>query len=154
MKNSEDLRRALRAIDHKSYPAYKDLKGSYSFGNYVLSIDHVQGDPFASPSRLSILVDGKTAGFPVGLYDTRYKRVALQDYLNRLFYQEIEKYTFKAKGSRQKRADQCQPLRPGNSGAFRRNHQPGKRRPVIPFCRWFSGQWKDYQRVTAGTHPL
>lgn len=99
MKNSEDLRRALRAIDHKSYPAYKDLKGSYSFGNYVLSIDHVQGDPFASPSRLSILVDGKTAGFPVGLYDTRYKRVALQDYLNRLFYQEIEKYTFKAKGS-------------------------------------------------------
>lgn len=44
MKNSEDLRRALRAIDHKSYPAYKDLKGSYSFGNYVLSIDHVQGD--------------------------------------------------------------------------------------------------------------
>ena len=30
MKNSEDLRRALRAIDHKSYPAYKDLKGSYS----------------------------------------------------------------------------------------------------------------------------
>ena len=62
MKNAEDLRRALRAIDHKSYPAYKDLKGSYSFGNFVLSIDHVQGDPFASPSRLSILVDGKTAG--------------------------------------------------------------------------------------------
>ena len=28
MKNSEDLRRALRAIDHKSYPAYKDLKAS------------------------------------------------------------------------------------------------------------------------------
>ena len=99
MKNAEDLRRALRAIDHKSYPAYKDLKGSYSFGNFVLSIDHVQGDPFASPSRLSILVDGKTAGFPGSLFDTRYKRVALQDYLNRLFYQEIEKYTFKAKGS-------------------------------------------------------
>ena len=58
-----------------------------------------RGIPFASPSRLSILVDGKTAGFPAGLYDTRYKRVALQDYLNRLFYQEIEKYTFKAKGS-------------------------------------------------------
>lgn len=66
MKNSEDLRRALRAIDHKSYPAYKDLKGSYSFGNYVLSIDHVQGDPFASPSRLSILVDGKPRDFLPG----------------------------------------------------------------------------------------
>ena len=99
MKNAEELRRALRAIDHKSYPAYKDLKGSYTFGTYTLSIDHVQGDPFASPSRLSILVAGKTAGFPASLFDTRYKRVALQDYLNRLFYQEIEKYTFKAKGS-------------------------------------------------------
>ena len=99
MKNAEELRRALRAIDHKSYPAYKDLKGSYTFGTYTLSIDHVQGDPFASPSRLSILVAGKTAGFPASLFGTRYKRVALQDYLNRLFYQEIEKYTFKAKGS-------------------------------------------------------
>lgn len=153
MKNSEDLRRALRAIDHKSYPAYKDLKGSYSFGNYVLSIDHVQGDPFASPSRLSILVDGKTAGFPAGLYDTRYKKVALQDYLNRLLPGDRKVY-LQGQRLRQKRADQCQPLRPGNAGAFRRNHQPGKRRPVIPFCRWFSGQWKDYQRVTAGTHSL
>ena len=41
MKSSEDLRRQLRAIDHKSYPAYKDLRGSYNFGNYTLGIDHV-----------------------------------------------------------------------------------------------------------------
>ena len=99
MKTSDDLRSLLERIDHKGYPAYKDTRGSYRFGGYTLHIDHVQGDPFASPSRLSILVDGKTAGFPGSLFDTRYKRVALQDYLNRLFYQEIEKYTFKAKGS-------------------------------------------------------
>lgn len=99
MKSAQDLRRLLESIDRKGYPAYKDTRGSYDFTDYVLSIDHVQGDPFASPSRLSILVDGKTAGFPGSLFDTRYKRVALQDYLNRLFYQEIEKYTFKAKGS-------------------------------------------------------
>ena len=99
MKQSADLKRLLTSIDHKSYPAYKDVRGAYDFNTYILSIDHVQGDPFASPSRLSILVDGKTAGFPGSLFDTRYKRVALQDYLNRLFYQEIEKYTFKAKGS-------------------------------------------------------
>ena len=54
MKSSEDLRRMLRAVDHKSYPAYKDLRGAYFFGNFVLGIDHVQGDPFASPSRLSV----------------------------------------------------------------------------------------------------
>ena len=99
MKNSEDLRRMLRAVDHKSYPAYKDLRGVYSFGNFVLGIDHVQGDPFASPSRLSVQIDGAKAAFPPAYYKEKHCRIALQDYLNRLFYQEIEKYTFKAKGS-------------------------------------------------------
>ena len=64
MKSSEDLRRMLRAVDHKSYPAYKDLRGAYSFGSFVLGIDHVQGDPFASPSRLSVQIDGAKAAFP------------------------------------------------------------------------------------------
>ncbi len=107
MKNSEDLRRLLRSVDHKSYPAYKDLKGSYAFGRtapgaaggFVLHIEHVQGDPFASPSRLSVQVDGKAAAFPPAYYREKHCRIALQDYLNRIFYQEIEKYTFKAKGS-------------------------------------------------------
>ena len=99
MKSSEDLRRMLRAVDHKSYPAYKDLKGTYSFGSFLLGIDHVQGDPFASPSRLSVQIDGAKAAFPPAYYKEKHCRIALQDYLNRLFYQEIEKYTFKAKGS-------------------------------------------------------
>lgn len=99
MKSSEDLRRILRAVDHKSYPAYKDLKGAYSFGSFLLGIDHVQGDPFASPSRLSVQIDGAKAAFPPAYYKEKHCRIALQDYLNRLFYQEIEKYTFKAKGS-------------------------------------------------------
>lgn len=51
MKNSEELRQQLRSINRKSYPAYKGLKSLYHFGNYILSIDHVQGDPFASPSH-------------------------------------------------------------------------------------------------------
>ena len=99
MKNSDDLRRMLRAVDHKSYPAYKDLKGSYSFGSFLLNIDHVQGDPFASPSRLSVQVDGARAAFPPAYYKEKHCRIALQDLLNRLFFQEVEKYTFKAKGS-------------------------------------------------------
>ena len=99
MKNSEDLRRMLRAVDHKSYPAYKDLRGTYSFGSFTLGIDHVQGDPFASPSRLSVQIDGAKAAFPPAYYQEKHCRIALQDYLNRLFFQEIEKYTFKAKGS-------------------------------------------------------
>ena len=49
MKTSTNLDAMLREIDHKSYPAYKSLRGIYGFGPYALSIDHVQGDPFAAP---------------------------------------------------------------------------------------------------------
>ena len=53
MKTSAELRAALRAIDHRSYPAYKSLAGSWSFGQYTLNIEHVQGDPFAEIGRAS-----------------------------------------------------------------------------------------------------
>lgn len=99
MKTSDELKQLLTALNRKSYPAYKDTKGAYRFQDYICSIDHVQGDPFASPSRVSISIDGKKAGFPVSSYDQYHKRIALQDYLLRLFGIRIEKYNFKAKGS-------------------------------------------------------
>ncbi|MEY8352942.1 ABC-ATPase domain-containing protein [Lachnospiraceae bacterium 54-53] len=99
MKAAEDLRQFLRSIDHKGYPAYKGAKGQYRFPDYVLSIDHVQGDPFASPSRISIRVEGKRAGFPAASYDRYEKRVALEDHLLRRFGEKVEQFNFKAKGS-------------------------------------------------------
>lgn len=99
MKTSDELRRMLTGIDRRSYPAYKDIKGRYSFGRYVLSIDHVQGDPFAAPSKLSVHVEGKIAAFPQELYDSDHRRVTLQDELTRRFGKCAEKCTFKARGS-------------------------------------------------------
>lgn len=99
MKQSEDLQEILRRIDHKGYPAYKDTAGAYQFADYVLCIDHVQGDPFASPSKLSIRVDGKRAGFPAEMTQKKHTRVALSDALARRFGREVEQYSHKAKGS-------------------------------------------------------
>ena len=99
MKSSSNLKSLLKNIDRKGYPAYKSTQGIYDFGTYFLSIDHVQGDPFASPSKLSIHVKGRTAGFPASFYDTKYKQVALCDHLTRLFYQTLSKISFRAKGS-------------------------------------------------------
>lgn len=42
MKTSEDLKQILERIDHRGYPAYKDTRGVYQFGTYILGIDHVQ----------------------------------------------------------------------------------------------------------------
>lgn len=99
MKSSSNLKSLLKNIDHKGYPAYKNTQGEYDFQSYILSIDHVQGDPFASPSKLSIRVSGKTAGFPKSHFNTSFKRIALQDHLTRLFGKTLEKFNFKAKGS-------------------------------------------------------
>ena len=99
MKTSNDLREMLKRIDHRGYPAYKDIRGRYSFPQYILSVDHVQGDPFAAPSKLSVYVDGRTAGFPRRLYDERHRRIAFQDELTRRFGRQAERAAFKAKGS-------------------------------------------------------
>ena len=50
MQSANDLKQLLFGINHKSYPAYKSTRGAYQFPRYTLSIDHVQGDPFAAPS--------------------------------------------------------------------------------------------------------
>lgn len=99
MKNSEELHQQLRSINRKSYPAYKGLKGLYHFGNYILSIDHVQGDPFASPSHVSIQISHRDAGFPVEYYKDTLTGTTLCDYLTRQFEKQVSQYSFRAKGS-------------------------------------------------------
>ena len=54
MRTAEELRNELRGMDRRSYPAYKALAGTWQFEKYRLTIDHVQGDPFASPSSLHV----------------------------------------------------------------------------------------------------
>ena len=99
MQSSTELRSLLKRIDHRGYPAYKDTRGAYQFPGYILSIDHVQGDPFASPSKVSVRVAGRTAGFPQELYRGDHQRIALQDELTRQFGRRAEQFAFKAKGS-------------------------------------------------------
>ncbi|MGI6070091.1 MAG: ABC-ATPase domain-containing protein [Blautia sp.] len=99
MKQASELKTQLKTIHRKSYPAYKDLRGQYDFGRYLLSIDHVQGDPFASPSSLSVRVSHHNALFPKEYYQEPWCRIALQDHLTRLFAAQIHRYSFQAKGS-------------------------------------------------------
>lgn len=99
MKTKQDLQTILKQIDRKSYPAYKQLRGSYRFDGYFLHIDHVQGDPFAAPSKVRIEVPGSQAGFQPVWYDTREKKVALEDFLLCGFGRQLRNFSFQAKGS-------------------------------------------------------
>lgn len=99
MQTARDLQNQLRNIDHKSYPAYKGLRGSYQFEGYELHIDHVQGDPFAAPSHLRIEVPLRDAKFPEWSTKDNLTKTALADELTRQFERQVAHYTFKAKGS-------------------------------------------------------
>jgi len=85
MPSKEDLKTILIRIDGRGYNAYEDIEGSFDFGTFNLSIDHVQRDPFASPSRVRVQVSLVKTGFPPSLFDRRIKRVAFQDFIARRF---------------------------------------------------------------------
>ena len=99
MKSSVELKNELFKIDGKGYKAYKALEGRYDFKKYVLSIDHVQGDPFASPSRVRIIMDNKIAQIPEELFDNKNKEIAVCDFLTRLFSKNIRNQSEKIFGS-------------------------------------------------------
>ncbi len=89
MAHSEELRRIIQRIDHKGYKAYQELAGSYEFAGFQLVVDHVQGDPFASPSRMKILVPWEKAPFDKWLVANRSRRVGFRDFLTRAFHEAI-----------------------------------------------------------------
>lgn len=89
MKPKENLISTLKRIDRKGYKAYMDIRGSYDFGRFSLSVDHVQGDPFASPSRISVMVKRSEAGFDPSLFSNPVRKMAGADFLTRLFHRAI-----------------------------------------------------------------
>ena len=81
------LRDRLKGLDGQSYGAYKSLRGHYVFPEFELHIDFVQGDPFAAPSQLRVIIPASVAQFPLDLWQTTSHRIALEDFLNRQFFQ-------------------------------------------------------------------
>ncbi len=99
IKTNGDLRQMLSRIDGRGYPAYKDIRGSYTFGQFTLFIDHVQGDPFAAPSRLRVRVPMPVAGFPASSRNNRSRLIALRDFLARAFSQTCANTSDRSRGS-------------------------------------------------------
>ncbi|MHB8168449.1 MAG: ABC-ATPase domain-containing protein [Thermoleophilia bacterium] len=86
-----DLGRMLERLEGKGYKEYHNLGGSHSFSRFTLFIDRVQADPFAAPSRMRVRVAQEIAGFDPQLFSGKVRRVAMQDFLARLFARSIRK---------------------------------------------------------------
>jgi predicted ABC-class ATPase len=79
-----ELRSDLEKIDGRPYGFYKDLRGrSYTLGAYDLIFEHIQGDPFAAPSRIRVDIPAARVAFPDWAYYTADARRAAADFLHR-----------------------------------------------------------------------
>ncbi|SMO93075.1 ABC-ATPase domain-containing protein [Melghirimyces algeriensis] len=93
------LQQTLSRIDGKGYKAYKDLQGEYHFPRFQLFIDYVQGDPFAAPSRVRVRMPQSEAKYRSKWYDTPHRKVALEDWIARVWTKKANRYSFRVKGT-------------------------------------------------------
>lgn len=96
MQTLAALEAELRRLDGKGYKAYKSIRGEYDAGGFRLVIDHVQGDPFAVPSRARVRLEH---GMPAWSLSSRSRGIALRDYLTRRFQRAIGRHVKGDRGS-------------------------------------------------------
>jgi predicted ABC-class ATPase len=81
-----DLDAILHRIDGRGYKAYKEIQGRrFMYDGFNLVVEHVQGDPYAAPSRLRALIPLGKSGVPRSALTTDARRRATRDYLARAF---------------------------------------------------------------------
>lgn len=89
--NAEELRDRLAGIDGQGYGAYKRLRDTvWDLGVCTVTVEKVQGDPYAPPSRLRLELPADTTGLPAPLHDTPDRRRALEDHLIRLMADRLD----------------------------------------------------------------
>mmetsp|Transcript_2506 Transcript_2506/g.2761 ORF Transcript_2506/g.2761 Transcript_2506/m.2761 type:complete len:639 (-) Transcript_2506:1437-3353(-) len=85
-----ELKKLLRRLDGKQYPAYHDvdtpMNNGWYYTTFKLYCERAQSDPFAPPTRCRVVVDAAHAGFPKHLYSNRIRSMALGDYLLRVLH--------------------------------------------------------------------
>lgn len=98
MATFDDLQASLHHIDGRGYKAYKDLVGEFLHPLFTLYIDHVQGDPFATPSKIRVRVPSTVANIPPDLFSNTIRRFAIQDYLIRSIREAIHQICQRHRG--------------------------------------------------------
>ena len=95
----QNLLKLLDKIDGQGYKSYKHIQGEYQFSTFRLVIDHVQGDPFAEPSRCRIFLPVSSTCLPEQLYSNFIRRIALEDFLGRRFASMVDAVTLGRRGT-------------------------------------------------------
>ncbi len=99
------LAQHLKRLDKKAYGYYNKIRGEHDYADFKMSVDHVQGDPYARPSLVSVAIPFKNTRFPMEWCTDPVNQIPLGDFINRLLWKEFSQLQYSHKGS-------------GNSGRF------------------------------------
>jgi len=89
LKPQREFKKLLYSIDGHGYKAYKRLAGEvYDFEKYTVSVDRVQGDPFATPSIVRIAVKNWLSK---EVLQSRVRRIGIEDLIARKAWQACQK---------------------------------------------------------------
>lgn len=78
------LYQKIRTLNGKNYGLYKSLaERPWDFGDFVLEFLHVQGDPYAPASRVTIRAKLQILGYAAEWGGSFERRLALSDFLHR-----------------------------------------------------------------------
>ena len=81
----------LNGIDGQGYKAYKGLLGTWAFPDFALHVDHVQGDPFARPSRLRVILSPEAAALEDDVLSSPSRRLGVASLLAKRFHEAAQK---------------------------------------------------------------
>jgi predicted ABC-class ATPase len=88
-----DLRAECERLDGRPYPAYRALgRTQYRVERHVLVVEHVQGDPFAAPSRVRVDVPPDVCTLPPDAVADADARRASADYLHRVLVAALRRH--------------------------------------------------------------
>ncbi len=85
MKDTSELTSLLHRLDGRGYKGYKQIAGAWRHHGFTLHVDHVQGDPFAAPSRVRVVVDPDVAALPEHAFRDGIRSLGTAAFLARAF---------------------------------------------------------------------
>ncbi|WP_456447365.1 ABC-ATPase domain-containing protein [Oceanithermus sp.] len=90
MNDLDALAQILKSLDGHGYRAYKRIEGAWVGPGFTLLVDHVQPDPFATPTRLRVRIPHAVHGLPQELWANRPRRTGALNYLLRVFKRAVQ----------------------------------------------------------------